>query len=185
MKNLIAALALILTSTSAFAHGGSHHVACHSAAESGSKQYVEFSLNRANGVGLVGPAFTVGVNGKRTSFQTDDEMKTFGETTHNSPLGVIMVSATNDDQEGTDTHGRFTLTAIPSTVKAFTADGKRNKWSLKAEQDECNDANGSAKFKAIFRGNMNTKLPGDKYSDTTVEVQILDCEMEYNSGMAC
>lgn len=188
MKNLItklAAFSLVLATSTAFAHPGGHGLICKSAAKSGSKQQLTFTLSRSNGTGWAPASFSVTVNGQKTEINTTDEMKSYGETFHNSPLGVIVISANN--MEGTMPNEVWaTITAVPSTVKAFDSEGKPVKWTFKKEQDECSDANGSAKFKGIIHGTLRTNAnQPEKATDINLETQIMDCELTYNSGMAC
>jgi hypothetical protein len=188
MKTLITkitALIFLIATSTAFAHPGGHSLTCKSAVKSGSKQRLEFTLSRSNGTGWYAPSFSVTVNGQKTEIETADETRSYGETFHNSPLGVITVSANN--MNGTDLNEIWAhITAIPSTVKAFDSAGKTVKWSFKKEQDECSDANGSAKFKGIIHGYLRTKAnQPEKTTDINLETQIMDCELTYNSGMAC
>lgn len=188
MKTLItqlAAIGLLITTSPAFAHSGSHSLICKSAARSGSNQKLVFTLSRANGTGLVAPSFSVTLNGQKTEIETTDEMQSYGQTFHNSPLGVITVSA--DNMNGTQPHEIWaTVTAIPSTVKAFDSNGKPVKWTFEKEKDSCSDSNGKAKFKGILHGTLRTSanVP-EKAKDIELDTQIMDCELIYDSGMAC
>jgi hypothetical protein len=51
---------------------------------------------------------------------------------------------------------------------------------MKDEKNECYDTNGKATFKGIFHGYLHS-------NDTPVDLdtQIMDCELTYDSGMAC
>jgi hypothetical protein len=189
MKSLVLilslTLSLILISTAAFAVPGSSTLTCKSSAASGSKQKVEFTVSRFNVAGVAPAHFSVTLNGKKTEFTSTDETKMFGQTIRNAPLGVILVTADNGEDESARANGSFTVTAIPSTVKAYDLNGKLVKWSLQAERDECYDSNGSAKFRSIFRGYMGTKANNGDVIYFNFETQILDCELSYNSGSAC
>jgi hypothetical protein len=185
MKKLLATIALSLISASAFAHPGGHTLTCKSASKSGSKQNVQFLLSRANAVGLVAPFYSVTIDGKKTEFKPEDEMKSFGETYHNSPLGVITVTATNREDEKASALGNFSVVAIPNSVKAFDPRGKLVKWRFNNEKDACYDANGSAQFKGIFHGYLYIKGSSDQNQKPDLDTQIMDCELTYNSGMAC
>jgi hypothetical protein len=182
MKNLIVTFVMTLVSTAALAHTGSHTLTCKSAAKSGSKQIVQFSLRRSNSEKTYHPEYSITINGKKFEFATEDDDRNYGETFHNSPLGVITVTADNYYDENSANTALFSITAIPGTVKAYDTDGKLVKWNLKQEQEEdyCYDRNGKATFKGLLKGSLNT---GDK--SVPVDTQIMDCELSYNSGMAC
>ncbi|MGZ3694446.1 MAG: hypothetical protein ACXWQO_09695 [Bdellovibrionota bacterium] len=181
MKNVIFALTLALASTTAFASPGSHSLVCKSATNSGSKQKVELNLARVNTYGLAAPTISITVDGKKHVLSTDDEMKMYGETFHNSPLGVITVTGTNENEENAAVRGYFSVVAIPSTVKAYDEKGKRVIWTFKGEQGECYDMAGKAKFKGIVHGYINDgSEPG-----VELDTQILDCELSYDPGSAC
>jgi len=117
---------------------------------------------------------------KSASNSGSDEMNQYGETYHDSALGVILVTADNSTEKNTNTEGNFSVMAIPSSVKAVDSDGTPMKWSIQAEKDECNDSNGKAKFQGVFHGFLNS---GKKNID--LDTQVLDCELDYDSGMAC
>ena len=172
--NKIALVALTLASTAAFAHPGSNSLKCTSAAKSGSKQVITLAIGRANGTGFAPPSFEVTVNGQKTEIQTSDEMKQYGETLHNSPLGVIAVTANNWDDETARDILTVSVMAIPATVKAFDPNGKPVKWSLKREEDSCNEANGRATFKGVMSGYLKTNVKDDKSSkETTLKPPIV------------
>lgn len=183
MKKLIPVLMIALTSTAAFAHPGSNTLTCKSARNSGSKQNVQFELHRMNGPGWVSPEFSVSINGKKYEFKPEDETKSYGDTIHNSPLGVIMVTADNSADEAATISASFNVTAAPSTVKAFDNEGKPVKWTLRSEADECNDSNGKAVFKGVFKGYLLNRQKDS--SVLNLDPQIMDCTLSYNSGMAC
>lgn len=180
MKNLISTLVLTLVSSAAFAHTGGHTLTCKSAAKSGSKQVVAFELHRANDERTWAPTYSITIDAKKYEFTTDDDMKNYGSTYHNSPLGVIVVSADNYYEDNSVNTGLFEITAMPGTVKAYDTDGKLVKWSFKKENEDCYDRNGKAIFKGILKGSLDA---GDK--NVPVDTQVLDCELTYNSGMAC
>jgi hypothetical protein len=181
MKNLISTLILTLVSSAALAHTGGHTLTCKSAAKSGSKQVVEFVLHRANAERVYAPEYSITINGKKFEFTTDDDMKNYGETYHNSPLGVISVTADNYYEENSVNTAFLRVTAIPASVKTFDSAGKLVKWNFKDEKkDDCYDMNGKATFKGILKGQINS---GEK--SVPVDTQIMDCELTYNSGMAC
>jgi hypothetical protein len=180
MKQFIATLALTLASTMALAHPGGHSLVCKSASNSGSKQAVVVDLSRSNGTGWYAPTISVEVDGSKFVLTTPDEMKNYGDTFHDSPLGVITVTADNNEEKNAAITGYFSVVAIPSSVKAFDTDGNPVKWDFKAEKDDCNDSNGKAQFQGIFRGNINS---GKK--QISIDTQIMDCELTYDSGMAC
>ena len=94
-----------------------------------------------------------------------------------------MDSAEYDSATQKNLQGRFEVTAIPATVKSFDADGKPQTWTLEKEKNECFDSNGKATFQGILHGYFNDTRDGAKSQD--IETQILDCELTYNSGMAC
>lgn len=187
MKNfltLTSSALTILLASSAFAHPGGHVLTCKSAKNSGGKQALTFTLQRSNGTGWYAPTFSVTVDGKAYEIATTDVMKTYGQTIHNSPLGVIAITA-EDWDDALTTLGSFSVTAVPKTVKAYDHDGKLVKWSLKAESDDCNDANGKAKFKAVFHGFMSSGPTTDHKTTIPLDTELMDCELDYNSGMAC
>ncbi|WP_413289211.1 hypothetical protein [Bdellovibrio sp. HCB337] len=180
MKHVITSLVLLLISTGALAHSGGHTLVCKSAMNSGSNQVIEFYLHRANYSEDYAPEISVTINGQKHILPTPHESKPYGQTFHNSPLGVITVTANNYYENKVNLWGGFSVVAIPNTVTAFDTDGKAVKWDFEAEKDECNDRNGSAKFKGIFHGDLRNKK-----SDIPIDTQILDCELTYSSGMAC
>ena len=182
MKMILAISTVLLAASSALAVPGGSSLTCTSA--HGSKQSLIVKLTRANTTGFATPTISVSLNAKLYEFSPTDETKNYGETVHNSPLGVIMVTA-EDFDENQAIRGGFTVTGIPKTVKAFDQDGKAVKWSLKAEANDCNDANGKAKFKGVFRGYLNIKSSSPTGTDLILDPQILDCELDYNSGSAC
>lgn len=182
MKNLLT-LALLFASAPALAHSGGHSLVCKSAKNSGSKQVVEFELRRSNSTGFMGPSFSITVDGKKTDATTDDIMLGYGSTFHNSPLGLIRVTADNSEDAEAKNNVFVSVTAIPATVKAYNTEGKRVKWTLEQEKDDCGDANGRATFKGILRGSIKEDKDGP--TTTVVEPQIMDCRLVYGSGMAC
>lgn len=180
MKQFIASITLMLTSTLAVAHPGGHHLECKSAANSGSTQKIEFKLDRSNGTGWFAPDITVTIDGAAHKMTTPDEMKSYGETNHDSPLGVITVSADNSRDKKAAVSGSVSVLAIPATVKAYDTEGNLVQWNIQQEKDECNDSNGKAVFQGIFRGYI---IDGKK--NINIDTQVLDCELTYDSGMAC
>lgn len=174
------ALVFAFVSTAAFAHPGGHSLTCKSAARSGSAQQVTFSLARFNGPGWVEPEYSVTIDGKLYEFKGTDPNFTYGETFHNSPLGVINISANNYEEPNATSQSSFQITAIPSTVQAFDVDGNKVIWNIKDDQDECYDTNGKAIFQGTIKGYID-----DAGTFIHVDTQILDCELTYDSGMAC
>lgn len=179
MKKLIAALIFASLSSAAFAHPGSNKLVCKSATNSGSKQKLELSLQRSNGKGWYAPIISLTVDKKKFEFTTPDDNNNYGDTFHNSPLKVILVTVDVPVNDNTNA-GFLSVTAIPETVKAYNHDNKPVKWSLKAEKDDCNDSNGRATFQGIMRGFLRATD-----TEVDVEAQVMDCELSYNSGMAC
>jgi hypothetical protein len=179
MKHLIAFFILSALSNTAFAHPGGHKLVCKSAKNSGSKQKIELSLSRSNGLGWYPPTIELNVENKKFQLTTPDEMNYYGSTSHNSPLKVIIVAAEVPFEEKTNT-GYFSVVAMPDSVKAFDIENKPVKWSLKAEKEDCNDSNGRATFQGIIHGYLNADG-----SEINIDTQIMDCELTYNSGMAC
>ena len=169
-----------IVSHTAFAHPGGNKLVCKSANNSGSKQKLEVLLTRSNGLGWYEPTIKVNVDGKELQLTTPNAKKNYGTTFHNSPLKVITVTAEVPYADKSNT-GSFTVVAMPESVKAFDNDNHPVKWSWKTEQDECSDANGRATFKGIIRG----QLSNEDGTSTTIDPQIMDCELSYNSGMAC
>jgi hypothetical protein len=179
MKHLLALFVFTTLSTTAFAHPGGHTLVCHSAKNSGSKQNFAITLKRSNGTGWFNPTIDVTVANKQIELTTPDEMNNYGTTFHNSPLKVITVTAEVPFEKASNT-GYLSIVAMPDTVKAYDNENKPVKWSLQSEKDECNDSNGRATFQAIVHGNI---YEGE--AENNVDTQILDCELTYNSGMAC
>lgn len=184
MKTTLAILLLSLTSSIALAHPGGHSLKCKSAKDSGSRQKVEFILARANGGGWSPPEYSLRLDGRLLEFKTEDETKTFGRTIHESPLGVIHVTAENLDEENAPFSSALSLVAIPKTVRAFDTAGKPVAWKFEEAKNECYDANGKAKFKAMIRGWLRENSQPES-KGIPFDSQILDCELEYSSGMAC
>lgn len=182
MKTLITAFTMILFYThAAHAHLGGHTLVCKSP-KVADKSRVVFTLSRGNAEGYVAPKYSYTKGNKKYEFTTENDMLSFGETIHNSPLGVIRATAYNTSDEQASIKSSFTITAIPATVRAFDENGKPIKWSLELEKNsECYDSNGRANFKAVFSGWIEEGA--EKFEP--VEPQILDCELSYNSGMAC
>lgn len=174
------ALAFAFVSTAAFAHPGGHSLTCKSAARSGSTQQVTFNLSRFNGPGWVEPEYSVTIDGKLYEFKGTDPNFTYGDTFHNSPLGVINISANNYEEPNAASQSSFQITAIPSTVQAFDVDGNKVIWNIKDDQDECYDSNGKAIFQGTIKGYVD-----DAGNYIHVDTQIMDCELTYDSGMAC
>jgi hypothetical protein len=179
MKTLLASV-LSLVSSIVMAQPGSHALTCKSAKHSGSHQIIEISLRRSNSVGFAAPSILMKVDGATYKLESPDDMKSYGDTFHNSPLGVIQISANNYDEENAAVRGSYSVVGIPSTVRAFDEEGNPVKWSLKKDLDFCFDSNGKAVFKGVLHGDIyvNEKL-------ISIEPQILDCELIYNSGSAC
>ncbi len=175
-------LPIVLSSATAFAHPGSHTLTC-SSANNKAEQKTTFTLNRSNGTGWFSPSIEVTSQGKTFKLQPEDEAQTYGDTVHDSPLGIIYVTAGTLEAAS---RSHFSIKAIPQSVKAFDSAGKPVKWNLQSENDDCNDSNGKAKFKGVFTGfieaNKNGTEPG---TSLKVDAEIMDCELEYNSGMAC
>ncbi|MGZ3694447.1 MAG: hypothetical protein ACXWQO_09700 [Bdellovibrionota bacterium] len=180
MKKLITTLALALASTTAFAHPGSNSLSCRSAAKSGSKQKLEVTISRSNALGTFAPVISVTLDGKKYVLTTEDEMKNYGDTFHNAPLGVITVTGSNENEENAQTQGYLSVVGVPSTVKAYSQDGKRVNWTFEGEKDECNDSYGKGIFQGIFHGHLRAK---EVYIN--LDAQIMDCELTYNPGSAC
>lgn len=180
MKSLAAFLVLTFTSVVVLAHPGGHHLVCKSAKSSGSKQALEIDLNRSNGVGWYNPEISVKVNGQSMAMTTPDVMNSYGDTFHDSPLGVIIINVDNSQEKNVAVEGYFSVVAIPSTVHALDEDGKPVKWNLKSEKDECSDSNGKATFQGVIHGSVQSGK-----SSFDMDPQILDCELTYDSGMAC
>lgn len=181
MKTAIATL-ITLAATAAIAHPGGNSLVCKSSANSGGKQKLALEIDRSNGVGWYAPTIKLTVDGKLYDFSQQDEMKQYGETEHDSPLGVIIVTA---DTEETQDKNRVSLniTALPQTVKTYDGEGKLQKWSFKKAGEECYDTDAKAKFKAIIRGHMDLDNPGSSFAP--VDTEILDCTLTYDPGMAC
>lgn len=180
MKLLLSIFALALMTQTAFAHPGSHSFVCKSASNSGSNQMLEVLIKRMNGVGWINPTIEMKLNDQLHTFTTPSEMSNYGETFHNSPLGVIT-SSVEVPFEPETVNGHFRIVAFPKTVKAFDPEGNPVEWKFEDEQDECYDTNGSAKFQAIINGYINY----EKSDFIKIETQVLDCELNYNSGMSC
>ena len=179
MKHFLALFALSFISTTAFAHPGGHTLVCKTAKISGSSKNIEISLTRSNGAGWFNPTIEVTVENKKYLLDTPDETNNYGTTFHNSPLKIITLTVEAPFEENT-TGGYFSVVAIPKSVKAFDIEGAPVKWSLESEKDDCNDSNGKALFQGIFRGSIQSLD-----EEVNVDVQIMDCTLTYNSGMAC
>lgn len=180
MKLLIPLILFAVISNNAHAHPGSNTLICKSAKNSGSQQNLAITVARANGKGWINPTIALDVNEKNFELTTPDENNNYGETFHNSPLKVITVTV-DVPYEETSNNGQFSIIAIPSTVKAYDKENKpMKKWTLKAEKEGCNDSNGKATFQGYIRGNLSVEN-----KDIQIDTQILDCTLEYGSGMAC
>lgn len=180
MKLLIPLIVFAALSTNAHAHPGGNKLVCKSAKISGSRQKLEILVARANGKGWINPTIELNVDDHKFQLTTPDEDNNYGTTFHNSPLKVITINAEVPEIENTN-YGHFTIIAIPKTVKAFDTENKPMKdWDLNAEKEGCHDTNGRATFQGYINGYMNVEN-----SIMSIDTQILDCELSYNSGMAC
>lgn len=179
MKLLIPLIIFAAVSTSAHAHPGGHTLVCKSAKNSGSHQEVEISLHRSNGIGWYAPVIEISIDNQKIALTTPDDASNYGTTFHNSPLKVIVINAEVPYERNANTGG-FSIAAIPETVKSFDNQNQPVIWSLKDEKDECNDTNGKATFQGILHGFLRAND-----SDIDLDAQIMDCELSYNSGMAC
>lgn len=173
-------VAMMVLSTQAFAYPGSHTLVCSSTEGAKDKKQLSLSMLRANDKGWVPPTVSMNIDGKEYQFTTPDELSNYGQTFHNSPLKVITVNFDNSEENGII--GYFSLTAIPETVTAFDFNKNPVRWNLEEQKELgwCYDSDGSAKFKAIFRGWINAGEGSQEFDS-----QILDCELTYNSGMGC
>ena len=180
MKQLSALFIFAIISSSAFAQPGSNTLVCKSAANSHSKQKLEIFLTRSNGIGWFAPTIEVKIDNRKVQLTTPNEKSNYGITFHNSPLKVINVTADVPFKEKENT-AFFSLVAIPETVKTFDSENNPVKWTWELEKDECSDANGQAKFQGIFHGQLYL----DNSERPEIDSQIMDCELSYNSGMAC
>jgi hypothetical protein len=180
MKHLSALFIFTIISSSAFAQPGSNTLVCKSAANSGSKQKLEFYLFRSNGIGWFAPKIEVKIDDHKVQLKTPNEKSNYGLTFHNSPLKVVTVTADVPFKEKQNT-GFFSVVAIPETVKAFDRENHPVKWTWELEKEECSDANGKAKFQGIIHGQLYL----DNSERPEIDAQIMDCELSYNSGMAC
>lgn len=184
MKLLLSLTALILFSSAALAHPGSSILVCKSATNSGASQKIELLLKRMNGVGWAPPIIELKINNQKYVFSTPSEESNYGNTFHNSPLHVITATADvpfSDNPKEVDVSGQLSVIAMPETVKAYDFENKPVSWSLEAEKDECYDTNGSATFQGVIKGYLSP----NQTDYINVETQVLDCELSYNSGMAC
>lgn len=179
MKQLIAFFILSLASHNAYSHTGKSQLICKSAKNSGSTQSVEISLIRSNSLGYSAPIIDMTIDNQKFKLTTPNEMKSYGTTLHNSPLKVIAINVEVPSKTSANT-GYVSVLAIPETVKAYDIDNKPVQWSLESEKDECSDANGRASFQGIIHGQVNANS-----SEIRVDTQIMDCELTYDSGMAC
>lgn len=170
----------LVSSTGAFAYSGGNSLSCKS-------QHTRnaFSLVRSNSPGWTAPSFSLTIRGKTYTIATQDDSKSWGETIHNAPMGLIYVTANNLEEKGAENRISITVQAIPRTVKAYDHNGRQIKWSLKDEQSEsgCYDSNGKATFKALIGGSYLLEDEGGSLK--SVEPILMDCVLTYNSGMAC
>lgn len=180
MKILIPVILLAALSGTAHAHPGGHLLVCKSAIDSGSKEAVEISLRRSNGTGWFAPQIDIKIDAKQFRLTTPKENSNYGVTFHNSPLHVITIDAEVPFMSNKKNSGYFSVIAMPNTVKAFDYNNNPVEWSLEAEKEECNDTNGRATFKAIFHGYFHNFS-----EEVRPEIQVLDCELTYDSGMSC
>lgn len=180
MKQLIAFfILLIAASRNAYSHTGTNKLVCKSAKESGPTQSVGISLTRSNSTGYYAPIIDMNVGNQIFRLNTPSEMKHYGNTFHNSPLKVITATVEVPFKNNANT-GYLTILAIPETVKAYDVNNKPVEWSLELEKDECNDSNGRATFQGIIHGLLNANG-----SEISIDAQVMDCELTYDSGMAC
>jgi hypothetical protein len=181
MKTLLGSI-VILFSSFALAHPGGHTLTCKSAKKSDAQQSLEISLTRSNGKGWYAPTVTVKADGKKYTLDTPDEMENYGDTFHNAPLGVIRITFENYNDNTALTFGGFSIVGIPSTVRAFDYQGHAVRYDFKTHkaEDGCYDTRGTARFQGVVEGQLNSKK-----KDISIETQILDCELKYDSGMAC
>lgn len=180
MKTLLTLIVLSTLSTASFAHDGSHTLICKTINNSHADQSLEIYLKRPNSAqGYAAPEISVTINKKRFILKTPSDLKSYGKTFHNSPLKVITVNVDVPYAQNIIS-AEFDVTAVPSSVKAYDYENKPIQWSIESEKDECHDSTGRATYQGILHGYLNNK--GDMIK---LETQILDCELTYNSGMAC
>lgn len=179
MKHSLIFLITFALSTPVLAHLGTSSLVCKSSINSGTKQSLDIFVKRANGIGWGSPIIEVTLNGKKIVLNTPDDLNNYGETFHNSPLGVIRVTVIVPESEEVHS-GVFSVVALPQTVEAFDQDGKLLEWSLEAENNECYDVHGKASFQGVFRGHLQS---GDL--KTQIDAQVMDCTLTYNPGKSC
>lgn len=160
---------------------GNQELICKSKAS----QKIELRILRSNVLGLSAPEVEIIDNDKHYILDTPDEMNSYGTSFRNAALGVIVITATNSAEKSAKITGSFEVVALPSTVKAYDQNGRIKKWNLSDEGKECNDASGKAVFKGLFKGEYKTTLPNGKITRRKFQPQVLDCELNYNSGSAC
>lgn len=164
----------VLFTNAALAHPGGHTLICSAPAPA---KVTSLKMHRSNGMGWYAPIVDITANGKTYNLRPTDEMQNYGTTVHDSPLGIIHAIF-----EMSENHvsAYFAVKGIPNTVQAFDTEGKPVKWDINSENDACSDSNGKAKFKGVFSGSVDSNDATDE-----MPAQIMDCELVYDSGMAC
>lgn len=180
MKLLIPLMIFAALSNNAHANPGGNTLVCKSAKNSGSSQKLEVFVTRANEKGWINPTIKLSVDDNKFELRTPDENNNYGTTFHNSPLKVITVTVEVPLRKR-GTTGKFSIIAIPSSVKAFDDENKPAKdWTLNAQLEGCFDTNGRAEFQGYINGYLRLND-----NSTSIYTQLLDCELTYSSGMAC
>ena len=178
-KILLPMLAAIsFLSSTAQAHPGSHTLICKGNKTQTAAQDVTFSMKRVNAIGWGAPAFSLQVAGKEIKLDSPDENKFYGDYINDAPIGLIYITAANSAYEKNNYH--VSIKAIPNTVKAVDTNGKAIKWNIKDERDTCYNSNGKATFQGIFSSDVTTNG-----QSSSVQPMLVQCTLDYSSGMAC
>jgi hypothetical protein len=170
--------------TPTFASPGESVLKC----SSNQGEKIELELRRPNVTGLNPPSLQLNLGNNRYRSTPPDEMKSYGITHHNSPLGVVFATFNTRNETGVSPID-ISITAKPQTVIARDLQtGKVITWSIESEQSECYDVAARVTFIGILKGTLETD--GRK---TTTESSIwsdippteMSCELTYDPGSGC
>lgn len=164
-------LSLLFFCMPVLANPGNYTVVCHAKT---AEQHIDFSIQRMNDVNWQPPKFFLKINKKTFNLPSPDSSQNYGQTIKDIPLGLIYITATHLLSQKNNYN--LELKGIPDSVKS----SPKTKWSLKQEKNQCYDKNGHASFQAILSGSIV-----ECGKTTELQPTLLQCTIDYNSGMSC
>jgi hypothetical protein len=168
--NNLKKIGLVFFCTPVLANPGSYTVNC----QAKTPHAIKFSITRMNDINWQAPKFSLNMDKKQFKLSSPDASKTYGETVKDIPLRLIYLTATNMSYP--KNNYTLVLKGIPNSVKS----NSKVKWSLQQQKNPCYDKNGNASFKSILSGQVTNNGKTTKISPT-----LLQCTIEYDSGMSC